>query len=106
MRTINPAGEVVETKDVWWWQSEEGRLIAEVRAVCRRNALSEVAANSEKHEVHIAALGPIDIHRSQIMAVARWAKPLKWMVRRSYRVAKRRKCLMRLKQRSMRLRSL
>ena len=56
VRAINPAGEVVETGDVWWWQSEEGRPIAEVRAVCRRNALSEVAANSEKHEVHIAAL--------------------------------------------------
>jgi hypothetical protein len=28
-------------------------------------------------------LGRIDIHRSQIMAAARWTKPVKWMVRRS-----------------------
>ena len=32
----------------------------------------------------------IDIYRSQIMAAARCMKPVKWMVRRSYRVAKRR----------------
>jgi len=28
-------------------------------------------------------LGGIDIQRSQIMAAARWTKPVKWMVRRS-----------------------
>ncbi len=28
-------------------------------------------------------LGGIDIHRSQIMAAARWTKPVKWTVRRS-----------------------
>ena len=36
------------------------------------------------------ALERIDIYRSQIMAAARCMKPVKWMVRRSYRVAKRR----------------
>jgi hypothetical protein len=29
------------------------------------------------------SLGRIDIHRSQIMAAARWTKPVKWMMRRS-----------------------
>jgi len=29
------------------------------------------------------ALGLIDIQRSQIMAAARWTKPVKWTVRRS-----------------------
>lgn len=28
-------------------------------------------------------LGGIDIQRNQIMAAARWMKPVKWMVRRS-----------------------
>ena len=59
--------------------------------------------------VEIAAFGPglgrIDIHRIQIMAAARWTKPRKWMALRSYRVAKRRKCLSLLKHRSMRLRA-
>ena len=31
----------------------------------------------------ISDLGRIDIHRSQIMAAARWTNPVKWMVRRS-----------------------
>lgn len=51
-------------------------------------------------------LGWIDIQRSHIMVAARWTKPAKWMVRRSYRVAKRRRCLSLPKQRSMRLRCL
>ena len=38
----------------------------------------------------LEALERIDIYRSQIMAAARCMKPVKWMVRRSYRVAKRR----------------
>lgn len=33
--------------------------------------------------VVLFGLGRIDIYRSQIMAAARWAKPVKWMVRRS-----------------------
>lgn len=31
----------------------------------------------------IVGLGRIDIQRSQIMAAARWTKPVKWMTRRS-----------------------
>ena len=31
----------------------------------------------------VGVLGRIDIHRSQIMAAARWTKPVKWMMRRS-----------------------
>ena len=51
-------------------------------------------------------LEPIDIHRIHIMAAASLMKPVKCSVRLSYRVAKRRKCLSRQKQRSMRLRCL
>jgi hypothetical protein len=51
-------------------------------------------------------LGRIDIHRIQMMALARWRADRKWIARRSYRVAMRLKCLSLLKKRSMRLRIL
>ena len=53
-----------------------------------------------------AGLGRIDIHRIHIVAAASLMNPVKCSVRLSYRVAKRRKCLSRQKQRSMRLRCL
>lgn len=37
-----------------------------------------------------AGLGRIDIQCSQIMEAAKWTKPVTWMVRRSWQVAKRR----------------
>lgn len=56
MRSIDPAGKTVEETLVWWWQLPEGAPLAEVRMICARNALSEIASASKVGAVRLAVV--------------------------------------------------
>lgn len=54
MRAIDPAGNVTETPDVWWWQLPDNAPPSAVRMICARNALTEVASRSRAATVRVA----------------------------------------------------
>lgn len=74
-----------------------GRAMEAIIAAGKINAVLDLTTTE---------LGPIHIQRSHNVIAAMWTNARKYSARRSYRVAKRRKCLSLLKQRSMRFRSL
>lgn len=67
MRALDPTGQIVETDQVWWWQLPDVATQAEVRMICSRNALSEVASASKQPEVRLAI---VDLLSHYAMAVS------------------------------------
>jgi hypothetical protein len=66
VRSIDAAGNLVDSNLVWWWELPDGAPEAEVRMTCARNALSEIASASKAGAVRLAV---VDLVATYALAV-------------------------------------